>query len=260
MELNYPGTVEMKAKYILEPKADGQATLSLTMEAKHSGPEDEHHDCPINMTNHSYFNLSGHASGENIMKHHLQLNAHGYTVTDGDSIPTKEVRAHDGDPYDFRKPRLIEEAMVALGTSLGYSTEELDDLLAGKTALDAKGAAACGDPLGFDHNWALNSSNEEGGMREIAVVQHPASGREMKVHSTAPGVQFYTAKYVGEVPGKGGAIYKQWHGLCLETQAFPDSIGVSSSDHPDFAKGACFILRRGGPNYFHKTAYEMGQN
>lgn len=149
--------------------------------------------------------------------------------------------------------------MGALGNSLGYSSEELEPLLAGKVALDAKGAAACGDPLGFDHNWALNLATSEGSLREIAVVQHPATGRELKVHSTAPGVQFYTAKYVGEVPGKGGCIYKQWHGLCLETQAFPDSIGVSSAEHGDFAKGACFILRRGGPSYSHRTVYEMGQ-
>lgn len=71
LELNYPGTVEMKATYVLEPKSEGQASLSLTMEAKHAGTEDEHHDCPINLTNHSYFNLAGHASGENILKHTL---------------------------------------------------------------------------------------------------------------------------------------------------------------------------------------------
>jgi aldose 1-epimerase len=75
----------------------------------------------------------------------------------------------------------------------------------------------------------------------------------MKVQSTEPGVQFYTGKYVCDVKGKSGAVYQEWAGLCLETQTYPDSVEATG----EFGKGACFILRPGGPNYCHEVVYQM---
>ena len=98
-----------------------------------------------------------------------------------------------------------------------------------------------------------NESDSNGEFRQVAELSHPESGRCMTVWTTTPGVQLYTSNYIDLVKGKAGVEYRQRQGLCLETQNFPDSIGVDEQQFPDFAKGKCFILRPDGSPYIQKT-------
>lgn len=186
-EEGYPGTLTTSVTYEL---TDDNA-LKITYHASTDKPT------VVNLTNHSYFNLSGAGTGD-ILKEVLQLDADRYTPVDATLIPTGELKSVEGTPFDFRKP----------------------------TAIGARNDQVPGTG-GYDHNFVLNGS--AGKLRKIGSVSDPASGRAMEIWTTEPGVQLYVSLGLnGSVKGIGGA-YPKFGALCLETQHFPDS-----PNHPDF--------------------------
>jgi aldose 1-epimerase len=147
---------------------------------------------PVNLTNHSYFNLAGHG---NALGHELMIAADYYTPSDSTSIPTGEIRAVKGTPMDFTRAQ-------AIGSRLGQLHN---------------------DPVGYDSNYVLNGGGK--GLALAARAYEPESGRVLEVQTTEPGVQLYTANYLdGSLIGKGGVVYRQHAAFCLETQHFPDAV------------------------------------
>jgi aldose 1-epimerase len=144
--------------------------------------------CPVNLTNHSYFNLAGEWKGS-ILSHEVLLYASSYIEVDKNAIPTGKLVPVKGTPFDFTQRKRI-------GADLGKLT-------------------------GYDHCFAVDG--EAGKLRPCAEVIEPDSGRIMKVFTTQPGVQFYTGNYLNNVAGKQGGVYMKHSGFCLETQHFPDT-------------------------------------
>lgn len=150
----------------------------------------------INMTNHSYFNLAGQASG-NVFGQRLMINANSYTPTDSKQIPTGAIDPVAGTPFDFR-------TMKPIGQDINSSDPQM--LIA----------------HGYDHNFVLNRSGS--GLSLAARAVDPVSGRELTVYTTEPGVQLYTGNFlVGELVGTTGQTYRQSDGFTLETQHYPNS-------------------------------------
>ena len=173
----YPGELSIAVVYTLT-QADG---VRIEYQAQADRPT------PVNLTNHSYFNLSGHAAGT-IYEHLLHLRARQVT----DSAPPGALVSVAGTPLDFTQAHAIGERL---------------DQVEG----------------GYDHNYVLDHGLCDA-PELSAQVCDPASGRVMDVYTTEPGVQLYTGNFLDGVPGKEGAVYRQHAGLCLETQHFPDSV------------------------------------
>jgi aldose 1-epimerase len=211
-EMGFPGTVAAVATYTL----DNANRLSLLLEATTDAPT------VVNLTNHTYWDLAGGHAGT-IYDHVLQIDADAFTPVDGALIPTGEVRPVAGTPFDFREP-----------TAIGEQIREEDPQL-----LIA---------WGYDHNWALNGAGS-GSLRPVATVFDPKSGRGLRVHTTQPGLQFYSGNFLnGSLAGSGGRNYRQSDGFALETQHFPDA-----PNHPEFASTEL----RPGEKYSETTVFEL---
>ena len=211
-----PGPIEIRLGFrLLE---DG---LELSWEAL------SRRDTLCNLTNHSYFNLDGHGSGD-VLDHRIRIYAGAFTPTDARAIPTGELRPLEGTPLDLRRSVRIGERIDAPDPQL----------------LQARG---------FDHNYVLDPAEEpapEEGLHTAARVLGPRSGIAMTVLTDRPGVQFYTGNFLpAGLRGKQGAVYGPRSGFCLETQAFPDA-----PHHPAFPS----IFLRAGEPWRSRTVYRFG--
>ena len=185
-EEGYPGSLSVSVHYSL--------TQDNALHIRYSASIDR--PCPVNLTNHTYFNLAGAGSGD-VLNHEMQINADSFTPCDEKLLPTGEFRPVAGTPLDFRRPAVI-------GDRIGDDYGQL------------KKAG------GYDHNWVLNRNGE--GQSLAARVHEPVSGRVMEVFTTEPGVQFYSGNFLPrDLAGRGGKTYGWRFGLCLETQHYPDS-------------------------------------
>jgi aldose 1-epimerase len=213
-EEGYPGTMSVRATFTLtdgdELRVDYRATSDKPTIA--------------NITNHSYFNLAGQASGRSATDLVLTMPAEAYTPVDATLIPTGELRPVAGTAFDFRSPRRIADR-------LRDGTDE--QMRIGR---------------GYDHNWVITRAPVPG-LQLLATVEDPGSGRVMEILSNQPGVQFYSGNFLdGTVTGKGGTIYRQGDGLCLEPQVFPDT-----PNKPEFGSA----LVRPGETYENRIVYRF---
>lgn len=238
----YPGTVLASVTY--ELKNDNRFVVKF--QASSSEPT------PVNLTNHSYFNLAGHETGqEEIYRHIISLNADRITETDEDSIPTGKLLCVGGTPYDLRVPRELGPAMSRVPGE------------------------------GYDNNFCITKGTEQG-MTFVARVVHPHSGRYLEVYTDQPGVQLYTSNFMPDpnrnirprpvnapefyevtylapvvgpmsqdppIKGKGGAKYFKHGAFCLETQNYPDAV-----NHENFPNSVLVP----GEKYTHKVEYKFG--
>jgi aldose 1-epimerase len=205
-EEGFPGTVTARVVYSMNERNELRIDYSATTDKP----------TPINLTNHSYFNLRGAGNGD-VLAHELQLLASQYTPVDAKLIPTGKIATVEGTPMDFRTPH-------AIGARIG----QVDG--------------------GYDHNYVLDRpKNTE--LSQAARAVDPESGRTMEVHTTQPGIQFYSGNFLnGSIAGLGGKYIKH-AGFCLETQHFPDSV-----HQPNFPS----TILRPGEQYQHTTVYAFG--
>jgi aldose 1-epimerase len=208
-EEGYPGKLTTTVLYTL---TDDNA-LEISYEAETDKAT------VVNLTQHSYFNLSGNFSNL-ITDHELQINADKFLPVNKTLIPVGEEKEVKGTPFDFT-------ASKPIGKDINAEDEQIK--LGG----------------GFDHNWILNGN----GMRTIATVYHPASGRVMEVMTDQPGVQFYSGNFLdGKFETKTGDKYEKRSGFCLETQHYPDS-----PNQPAFPTTEL----KPGEKYHTKTIYKF---
>jgi aldose 1-epimerase len=187
-EEGFPGTLAVTVTYTLPAESN-------ELRIDYSAKTDK--NTVVNLTNHSYFNLSGDLS-KDILNHQLVLHAGKFTPVDSTLIPTGELRAVSGTPFDFSKA-------TAIGARINQDDQQLKF---GK---------------GYDHNWVLAGTDKKG-LQLAAEVFEPASGRVLEVLTAEPGIQFYSGNFLdGTAKGKGGQAYAHRTGFCLETQHFPDS-------------------------------------
>lgn len=204
-EEGFPGEVTATVVYSLAP--EGAFTIDYT--ATTTKP------CPVNLTNHAYFNLKGH-NDDDVLDHVVQIKADNFVPVNKDLIPTGDLPDVTGTPNDLRTPTKLK---------------------------DVKNHVTQGN---FDVTYCVG---DEGELKYISRVLHPATGRYIDTHTTEPGLQFYTAKYMTDAIGKGGKVYQPFASFCLETQRYPDSV-----NHPNFPN----TILRPGYTYRQTTVFTFG--
>jgi aldose 1-epimerase len=204
-EEGYPGTLHVTASYSLYDAATLRIEFKATTDKS----------TIVNISNHSYFNLSAE-SGASVMTHLLLMNASKYTPVDAGLIPTGELRAVAGTPFDFRK-----------ATAIGAHVRD------GRDQQIRYGR-------GYDHNFVLDGSVGE--LRLAARVADPSSGRIMEIFTKAPGLQFYSGNFLDATfAGKGGRVYREGDALVLEPQLFPDAPNQKNFPSARLDPGSAYI-------------------
>lgn len=211
-EEGYPGTLDARVEYNLTDRDELVIDFLATTDRA----------TPINLTQHTCFNLTGAGAGD-VLDHRLWINAEWMTPVDERLIPTGKLVSVAGTPFDFR-------TLTPIGVRIAADDEQL---LHGH---------------GYDHNFVLTRT--EPGLVHAARVVEPASGRTLDTYTTEPGLQFYSGNYIdGTVVGKGGRAYGPRAGLCLETQHYPDS-----PNQPGFPS----TILRPGAEYRSRTVFAFG--
>ena len=208
MDQGYPGALTVEITYTL--------TEDNELKIHYYGVPEE--DTIINMTNHSYFNLNGHDSGD-MFAQEVWVDADAITEADAQSIPTGRFLDVTGTPMDFRVKKPV-------GRDAGADYEQLKF------------------GSGYDHNWVLNGS----GYRKVAEMSANESGITMEVYTDLPGMQIYASNFVDNEKGRDGAVYNQHHGICFETQFFPDAVNKEMFEGP---------VVKAGEEYNTTTTYKF---
>jgi len=210
-EQNYPGNLKVNVTYTI--------TDDNSFEIDYYAVSDK--DTVVNLTNHTYFNLSGKQLN-NILDHEIKIYADKFTPVDKDCIPTGEICDVDGTVLDFTEMKPIKSGIFSDDIQVVYGN-------------------------GFDHNWVLNEKGDS--LKQAAEVFDPLSGRRMEVYTTKPGLQFYSGNAIKSLQtGKYGIQYKPRSGFCLETQFFPNSMKHRHFPSPILLKGK---------EYRHKTIHKF---
>jgi aldose 1-epimerase len=205
----YPGALSMRVTYTLTPRNE----IEVDYEATTDKPT------PVNLTQHTYFNLAGDGSRD-VLDHVLTLQASRYTPVNASLIPSGGLATVEGTPFDFRMPTSIGSRIDANDVQIRYGN-------------------------GYDHNFVVDRPGD--GLVPAAHVMEPMTGRVLEVRTTEPGMQFYTGNFLdGTLTGKGGHVYKRRMGFCLETQHYPDS-----PNKPSFPN----TILRPGETYRSKTVF-----
>ncbi|MEJ5276210.1 MAG: aldose epimerase family protein [Thermogemmata sp.] len=212
-EEGYPGRLSVTIRYTLTDTNE----LIIDYRATTDAPT------LCNLAHHSYFNLAGHDQGT-ILEHEAHFAAAHYTPADDTLIPTGKIAPVSGTPFDFTRPKPIGKDLAQAG----------------------------GQPVGYDLNFVLDKGPTERPEFAARIVD-PRSGRTLEVYTTEPGLQFYTGNFLdGTLKGKGGAVYQQYAGFCLEPQKYPDSI-----HQPQWWDKSNPILKP-GEIYKQTTIYKFG--
>ncbi|WP_185966732.1 aldose epimerase family protein [Clostridium sp. HBUAS56017] len=210
-EEGFPGNLNVKVIYRL--------TDENSLEIDYFAVSDK--DTVVNLTSHSYFNLSGHASGS-ILKHKIMINADKFTAINNECVPTGEIRSVEETPLDLREEKAIEDGIFS-----DYEQIKLGN--------------------GYDHNWVLNVSGKT--PEKAAELFDEASGRAMEVYTTKPGIQLYTGNFLDEHENcTDNAIYRKHSALALETQYFPNALKHKHFPSP---------ILKAGEKYKHTTVYKF---
>jgi aldose 1-epimerase len=214
-EEGYPGNVSARVTYTLTDRNEFAIDYYATTDKA----------TPINLTQHSYFNLAG---GGDVLGHVVAIDADAYTPVDTTLIPTGVRAPVAGTAFDLRRP-------TAIGAHINDRDAQLT--IAG----------------GYDHNFVINRADTglaRAALSHAARVTEPTSGRTLDVATTEPGLQFYTGNFLdGTITGKGGHVYQRRNGFCLETQHFPDS-----PNQPGFPS----TILKPGAEYASRTVYTFG--